>query len=59
MNEVRVEGIFYMQTTVTTNDDALREFRDKCEQVGINADNIFNVIIRDEDGNDLTKMQEC
>ena len=56
-NELMVTGWFYMDTYCTTNEVAVRQFRAKCESVGINADNIQNAIIRNSDGEDITTME--
>lgn len=58
MNEIMVSGWFYLKTDATDNETAVKEFRKACEKVGINADNIRNAIIRDEYGDDITRLQD-
>jgi len=57
MNEIIVSGWFYLKTETTDNETAVKEFRKACERVGINADNISSVVVRDEDGDDITVME--
>ncbi len=55
-NELYVKGWFYFDTDATDNDAAIEEFRNACEEIGINADNITDAVIRDSDGNDLVPV---
>ena len=58
MNEMMITGWFYMPTTATTNEEAMRDFRHRCLEIGLNFDNAENIIVRDSDGDDLTMMQK-
>lgn len=58
MNELVVNGWFYLKTDKTTNEEAVREFRKACAKVGIDADNICAACVRDEDGDDITVYEE-
>lgn len=57
MNEMMITGWFYMPTMARTNEEALRDFRHRCREIGLNYDNAQGIIVRDQDGNDLTRMQ--
>ncbi len=57
MNEMMITGWFYLETECDNNADAVEEFRRKCREVGINADNIDSVIIRNQCGEDITCME--
>ena len=57
MNEMMITGWFYMPTMARTNREALRDFRHRCREIGLNYDNAKLIIVRDQDGNDLTQMQ--
>ena len=58
MNEMKIEGYFYMNTNTTDNAIAIQEFQDRCKSVGINADNVTSVVIRDENGIDITMEED-
>lgn len=58
MNEMRVEGWFYLPTTATTNEEAYNDFIHRCREIGMNADNLQSIIVRDEEGNDITTMEK-
>lgn len=58
MNEMMIKGWFYMNTDATDNAIAIQEFRDRCRSVGINADNVTSVVIRDENGIDITMEED-
>lgn len=57
MNEMMITGYFYLPTTATTNDEAYADFIHRCREIGMNADNIQSIIVRDEDGEDITQMR--
>ena len=57
MNEMMIAGWFYMPTIAETNEGAMRDFRHRCREIGLNYDNAQDIIVRDQDGNDLTKME--
>ena len=57
-NEMTITGWFYKNTSAVDNATALAEFNEACEIIGINDDNVQSVIIRDTEGNDITKLEK-
>ena len=58
MNEMIVTGWFHLPTTATTNEEAYADFVHRCREIGMNCDNIQSIIVRDKDGNDVTRKKE-
>lgn len=58
MNEMMVTGWFYLPTTAKTNEEAYADFIHRCREIGMNADNIQSIIVRNEDSEDITQMKQ-
>ena len=65
MNELKLEGWVYFETKATNIKDAIADFKEKCESIGLNVDNLRNnVRFVDKNGetiafgNDISDFEE-
>ena len=56
MNELMIKGWCYWKTDKTTAKEALDEFHRVCEKIGIDSDNMECAILRDEDYEDIDRI---
>ena len=54
--EAMISGYVYFKTNKTSAIDALEEFKSRCEEAGINADNMDSIELRDDDGNTIDEF---
>ena len=55
MNELYSAGWIYFQTDKKTLKEASEDFYRKCESIGLNVDNMKEIELRDENGNEINE----
>lgn len=54
MNELYIKGVYvYFKTSVTTYEEAEREFEEACENAGIEISGGYDGVLRNENGEDI------